>query len=220
MSGDCHNTVISPLWGASQVSANSLVQQAADGAATFRGMVQSKLDCMHVRVLFFGVLKDLLAADGETLLLPEGATVALLLEQFHLRAAHPVWGALAVAVNREYATGTVALRDGDEVALLPPVSGGSDAAAAHVALTRERIDTAALVAALSQPGDGAIVVFDGIVRDNTRGRKTLYLDYVHMRRWRWRRCAGWRSRPRSSMRWTASGWCIGWGGWRLARAAS
>jgi molybdopterin synthase catalytic subunit len=65
------------------------------------------------------------------------------------------------------------------VALLPPVSGGADVAAMApiVALTRERIDRDALVAALQQPGDGAVVVFDGIVRDNTRGRKTLYLDY-------------------------------------------
>ena len=46
-----------------------------------------------------------------------------------------------------------------------------------VALTRERIDRDALVAKLKQPADGAVVVFDGIVRDNTRGRKTLYLDY-------------------------------------------
>jgi len=135
---------------------------------------------MLVRVLFFGVLKDLLAAGEESLQLPEGATVAELLQRFHARAAHPVWSALAVAVNREYATGAVVLRNGDEVALLPPVSGGSQAdphIAPHIALTRERIDPQAMVAALTGGGDGAIVVFDGVVRDNTRGRRTLYLDY-------------------------------------------
>jgi molybdopterin synthase catalytic subunit len=141
-----------------------------------------------VRVLFFGVLKDLLSSSGEAVTLPEGATVAQLMEQLrdgvstHHRAGstgHPVWSALAVAVNREYAAASAVLHDGDEVALLPPVSGGADVAAAApiVALTRERIDRDALVAALQQPGDGAVVVFDGIVRDNTRGRKTLYLDY-------------------------------------------
>lgn len=139
-------------------------------------LTASKLDTMQVRILFFGVLKDLLAAGDESLQVPEGTTVAELLERFRSRAAHPVWSALAVAVNREYATGTVVLRHGDEVALLPPVSGGTDAAP-YIALTRERIDSQALVAALTQPGDGAIVIFDGIVRDNTRGRKTLYLDY-------------------------------------------
>jgi molybdopterin synthase catalytic subunit len=110
---------------------------------------------------------------------PEGTTVAQLLERLGAKAAHPVWSALAVAVNREYASGEAVLQEGDEVALLPPVSGGSDASPVSplVALTREPIDRDALIAALQQPADGAIVVFDGIVRDNTRGRKTLYLDY-------------------------------------------
>ena len=147
----------------------------------------SKLDSMQVRVLFFGVLKDLLAADGEMLTLPEGATVSQLVEQFRGRTTHPVWSVLAVAVNREYATGLVVLHDGDEVALLPPVSGGSGGESTHVAptyvsrthvaLTREPIDSEALAAMLRRPADGAIVVFDGVVRDNTRGRKTLFLDY-------------------------------------------
>jgi MoaE-MoaD fusion protein len=143
---------------------------------------------MQVRVLFFGVLKDLLSSSGEAVTLPEGATVAQLMEQLRDgvctdhragSAGHPVWAALAVAVNREYAAASAVLHEGDEVALLPPVSGGADVAAVApiVALTRERIDRDALVAALQQPGDGAVVVFDGIVRDNTRGRKTLYLDY-------------------------------------------
>jgi molybdopterin synthase catalytic subunit len=134
---------------------------------------------MQVRVLFFGVLKDLLASSGESVMLPEGATVAELTERLRSGATHPVWGVLAVAVNREYASRSAVLRDGDEVALLPPVSGGTDDndASPVVALTRERIDRDALVAKLKQPADGAIVVFDGIVRDNTRGRKTLYLDY-------------------------------------------
>ena len=136
---------------------------------------------MLVRVLFFGVLKDLLAAEGETLELPEGATVSALLDVLRARVAHPVWAALAVAVNREYATGGAVLHEADEVALLPPVSGGADPTAdevaLHVALTRAVIDRDALVSLLRQPADGAIVVFDGIVRDNTRGRRTLYLDY-------------------------------------------
>jgi molybdopterin synthase catalytic subunit len=143
---------------------------------------------MQVRVLFFGVLKDLLSSSGEAVTLPDGATVAQLMEQLRNgngidhraeSAGHPVWSALAVAVNREYAAASAVLHEGDEVALLPPVSGGADVAAVApiVALTREPIDRDALVAALQQPGDGAVVVFDGIVRDNTRGRKTLYLDY-------------------------------------------
>jgi molybdopterin synthase catalytic subunit/molybdopterin converting factor small subunit len=141
-----------------------------------------KLNSMQVRVLFFGVLKDLLSSSGEAVMLPEGATVAQLMERLRNGGSHPVWSALAVAVNREYAAASAVLHDGDEVALLPPVSGGADAADAApaiplVTLVRERIDRDALVASLRQPADGAIVIFDGIVRDNTRGRKTLYLDY-------------------------------------------
>jgi MoaE-MoaD fusion protein len=143
---------------------------------------------MQVRVLYFGVLKDLLLSGGDAVVLPEGTTVAELMEQLRNgngidhraeSAGHPVWSALAVAVNREYATASVVLHDGDEVALLPPVSGGNDPAGVPptVVLTREPIDRDALVASLQQPADGAVVVFDGIVRDNTRGRKTLYLDY-------------------------------------------
>lgn len=139
--------------------------------------VTSKLDSMQVRVLFFGVLKDLLSSSGEALTVPEGTTVTQLLERLRARAGHPVWSALAVAVNREYASGTAVLTEGDEVALLPPVSGGAEQVDPVVALTREPIDRDALVRRLQQPGDGAIVVFDGVVRDHTRGRRTLFLDY-------------------------------------------
>ena len=83
---------------------------------------------MQVRVLFFGVLKDLLSSSGEAVMLPEAATVAQLLERLRNGASHPVWSALAVAVNQEYAPASVVLHEGDEVALLPPVSGGVDGA--------------------------------------------------------------------------------------------
>jgi molybdopterin converting factor subunit 1 len=132
---------------------------------------------MQVRVLFFGVLKDLLSSSGEAVTLPEGTTVSQLLERLRARAGHPVWSALAVAVNREYASGAAVLSEGDEVALLPPVSGGTEQPDPVVALTRETINRDGLVRQLQQPGDGAIVVFDGVVRDNTRGRRTLFLDY-------------------------------------------
>ena len=131
---------------------------------------------MRVQVLLFGILKDVFSSDGKTLDLPPGSTVETLLG--HYRAIAPeernLWSALAVAVNREYAPLTRPLEDGDEIALLPPVSGGKDA---RIALVREPIDAEAIVAALKQGEDGAVVVFDGIVRNNTRGRRTLYLVY-------------------------------------------
>jgi MoaE-MoaD fusion protein len=136
---------------------------------------------MQVRVLYFGVLKEVLSSNGGDVTLPEGTTVAQLMDRLRKGASHPVWSALAVAVNREYAAASAVLHEGDEVALLPPVSGGAEderlPVVPVVKLVREAIDRDALVASLKQPGDGAVVVFDGIVRDNTRGRKTLYLDY-------------------------------------------
>ena len=77
---------------------------------------------------------------------------------------------------------TALLRQGDEVGLLPPVSGGSaegsgDQAGTEVRIVRERIDTEAVAGRLKRPEDGAAVIFEGVVRDNTRGRRTLYLDY-------------------------------------------
>jgi molybdopterin synthase catalytic subunit len=68
------------------------------------------------------------------------------------------------------------LHSGDEVALLPPVSGGSEDAPL-VRLVRQRIVPHEIVPALERPEDGAIVIFDGIVRNHSRGRRTLYLEY-------------------------------------------
>jgi molybdopterin synthase catalytic subunit/molybdopterin converting factor small subunit len=134
---------------------------------------------MQISILPFGVLKDWLG--DSTLELPEGATVARLLE--HLAANGPrvpsaTWGSIAVSVNAEYARLNHVLRDGDEVGLLPPVSGGMLAdSTLSIVLTREPIDATHLVASSKQGEDGAVVVFDGIVRNNSRGRQTLHLDY-------------------------------------------
>ncbi len=131
---------------------------------------------MRVRVLLFGVLKDVFPGDGQMLELPEGSTVDALLDRYRAKAPEQrkLWSALAVAVNREYASPAQPLSDGDEVALLPPVSGGGEPL---IALVREPIDAQSIVAALKQGEDGAVAVFDGIVRNNTRGRRTLYLVY-------------------------------------------
>ncbi len=81
---------------------------------------------MTVRLLYFGVLKELFATERDILQVSSGCSVAKLLDLARNRAVldSPVWGSLAVAVNREYAGLETILHDGDEVALLPPVSGG------------------------------------------------------------------------------------------------
>jgi molybdopterin synthase catalytic subunit/molybdopterin converting factor small subunit len=135
---------------------------------------------MRVRLLTFGILKDWLTS-GTTLELPEDSTVSHLLDRLGAEAARlprSTWSSIAVSVNSEYAQPAHILRDGDEVALLPPVSGGILAdASLVVALTREPIDADSLVRSAKEGEDGAVVVFDGIVRNNSRGRQTLHLDY-------------------------------------------
>ncbi len=133
---------------------------------------------MQVRVLFFGVLKDLLSSAGEAVTVPEGTTVAHLLEQLRNGGTHPVWSSLAVAVNREYAAHRrCCTREMRWLCCLRCQEARMNGWPRWSHLVREPIDRDALVASLKQPADGAVVVFDGIVRDNTRGRKTLYLDY-------------------------------------------
>jgi molybdopterin synthase catalytic subunit len=89
---------------------------------------------------------------------------------------------IVMARNQEFVARGEALADGDEVALLPPVSGGSvqeisDPSGHYFALTREPIDVAAFEKQLLQGLDGAVVTFQGVVRNNTRGRETLRLEY-------------------------------------------
>jgi molybdopterin converting factor subunit 1 len=81
---------------------------------------------MRVRVLYFGVLKDLMGCDRTEMVLRDGLSVAGLVEVHRGLAAALVWDSIAVAVNQEYARGEDVLKDGDEVGLLPPVSGGSE----------------------------------------------------------------------------------------------
>lgn len=141
---------------------------------------------MQIRVLFFGVLKDLTGFAAETLDLPQNSTLADLLT--HYESSKPRlkvhFAGIAMSINQEFARPTDALQANDEVALLPPVSGGlasplsqSSSRSEHCAIVREAIDNAKIANALKHPEDGATAIFEGIVRNNTRGRQTLYLDY-------------------------------------------
>jgi molybdopterin synthase catalytic subunit len=138
---------------------------------------------MNVRVLPFGVLKESLGSDPFALELPCGATVADLLVRLGVQAPAVETLGIAVSVNAEYADRKQVLREDDEVGLLPPVSGGAPSSSSQtgenvfIRLTRDPIEAEALVAAAKHGEDGAVIVFDGIVRNNSRGRKTLYLDY-------------------------------------------
>lgn len=142
---------------------------------------------MRVRVLFFGVLKDIVGMSADSIELPDGASVRDVLARYEsqiprMKESLP---SLALAVNQHYAGPDTRLRPDDEIALLPPVSGGAPDATGetptggrpYALIVREVIDTPGTLAGLKCGEDGAALVFEGVVRNQTRGRKTLYLDY-------------------------------------------
>jgi molybdopterin synthase catalytic subunit len=130
---------------------------------------------MNVVVKLFGAVREAVGAKVLTVGLPEGCPVADLRAQ--LAREHPVFDQfgdrLAVSVNYEIAALDAVLQDGDEVAFLPPVSGGSGACT----LSDLPLDVNATIARVSGPGRGGIVTFLGVVRDESRGRAIRHLEY-------------------------------------------
>jgi MoaE-MoaD fusion protein len=135
---------------------------------------------VRVRVLFFGMLRDLVGRSEDELALAPGASVGSVFA--HYAGSFPrlreLERSILLARNQKFAAASEAVEEGDEIALLPPVSGGTEPPDRNFfALTREPIDTRALTARLLRGEDGAVVAFEGVVRNNTKGRRTLYLDY-------------------------------------------
>jgi molybdopterin converting factor subunit 1 len=133
-------------------------------------------------MLFFGVLREMVGKSTDLIEVPEGASVrdAIARYESQIPRLKESLSSLALAVNQQYAGPDTKLSANDEVALLPPVSGGAIEATVHQRrawIVRETIDTPRTVAALKRGEDGATVVFEGVVRNQTRDRKTLYLDY-------------------------------------------
>ena len=140
---------------------------------------------MKVTVLFFGQLRDLMNRSEDVVEVPEGATVETLWERYasEYPKLHSMAASIAMARNQQFVTRAEPLLDGDEVAFMPPVSGGSDWVASRTApgqfyaITNDPLDSRPLVAMLQSDHDGAVITFEGVTRDNTKGRKTRFLDY-------------------------------------------
>jgi molybdopterin converting factor subunit 1 len=132
---------------------------------------------MKVSVLFFGVTHDVTGIEREQLDVAEGERVGVLRHRYEERfpKLRELAGSLLTAVNQEIAEPSLPLREGDEVAFMPPVSGG--ACEDFFRLTRDPIPTHDLARQLTAPEDGAVVVFEGVVRNHSRGGKTLFLEY-------------------------------------------
>ena len=119
---------------------------------------------MRLQVRLFAVLRERAGSDSLEIELHDGATVA-----DAVAALEPVAGGMPfrVAVNREYANDSDPLAPGDELAAIPPVSGGASDATKVVRarVTAEPLDLAALTGAVGDPGAGAIVTFQGVTRE-------------------------------------------------------
>ncbi len=142
-------------------------------------------ETISIRVLLFGHCRTLVGRDELALDVPAPATAGGTLEAAFAfcPALEALRGKLIVAVNENYALPDDPVHTGDEVAIFPPVSGGQGTSAAQsdpeivVDITHDRLDAGALAARLLRGRCGAVVTFDGVVRDNTKGRKTKFLDY-------------------------------------------
>ena len=142
-------------------------------------------------MLYLGMLKDLAGREREVVQVSDGARLSDLYAQLRQRVPklQEFRNAIALSINYEYSDGATLLQDNDEVALIPPVSGGKveeDSTAEtplpliseHCRLVGDQIKRTVILAAIKRPEDGAVAIFDGIVRNNSRGRSTLYLDYT------------------------------------------
>jgi molybdopterin synthase catalytic subunit len=139
---------------------------------------------MRVRVLFFGQLKDIVGFAEDAAELAEGGRVEDLFTRYGNRFPDLARfrNSVVASINQDFADWRSPLKAGDEVAFLPPVSGGSDAAVVErkrefVELVRAPIRVSEIVQTLKMPEDGAVTVFEGIVRNHSRGKQTLYLEY-------------------------------------------
>src|SRR5579863_3786916 len=133
------------------------------------------------------MLKDIAGRAEDQIELPQPGSLGSVFDHYagrfpRLRELAP---SIVLACNQEFADRATMVHDGDEVAFLPPVSGGSsryshqieDEAGHFFGLTREPIDGSLLARRLLRGEDGAFVNFEGVVRNNTKGRPTSYLDY-------------------------------------------
>jgi MoaE-MoaD fusion protein len=147
---------------------------------------------VRIRVLFFGVLRDIVGLREDSLEIPEGGRLGTVFEHYAARfpRIREMSASLVLALNQSFSEPGALLSEGDEVAFLPPVSGGSaafpeqafsqqieDPAGHFFAITRDPIDSASLAHRMQRDEDGAVVTFEGITRNNTKGRATRYLEY-------------------------------------------
>lgn len=132
---------------------------------------------MRIQFLYFAVVRERLGREQEALELPAGATVgsalAALAERYPMIAG--LLPRVQAAVNRTFADPTTILRDGDELAIIPPVAGG--AVARRVAILPSPLVLGDVIAAVEGPERGGIVTFTGVVRRQGQRTDVVRLEY-------------------------------------------
>jgi molybdopterin synthase catalytic subunit len=133
------------------------------------------------------MLRDIVGLREDSVEVPEGGRLSSVFDHYAVRfpQLRELSASIVLAHNQRFADPATALTEGDEVAFLPPVSGGSgcftheiaDPAGHFFGLTRDPIDPRALCARVLRGEDGGIVTFEGVARNNTKGRATRYLEY-------------------------------------------
>jgi len=153
---------------------------------------------VRIHVLFFGVIRDIVGLREDLLEVPAGGRLETVFEHYASRfpRLRDMSASIVLALNQQFSSPAAAVAEGDEVAFLPPVSGGSDGVTAppsntlrftheiadrqtgnFFALTRHPIPADAVARRILRGEDGALVSFEGVTRNNTKGRRTLYLEY-------------------------------------------
>jgi molybdopterin synthase catalytic subunit len=134
---------------------------------------------IEVKLLFFAGQRDIVGQSEAHMRLEPGTTLGTLWEQ--LTADHPqlkkYHGHVLYAVNQEFSPPATVLNDGDEVAFVPPVSGGTTDRPELFAVTTMPLVAQPLEDLVQTPTDGALVTFAGVVRNTFDGRATAYLTY-------------------------------------------
>ena len=143
----------------------------------------AKMNNVRVRVLFFGQLKEIVGASTDEVEIDEGARVSDLFARYGSRFPQlaDLKNSIAPSVNQEFALWQAHLSPGDEVAFMPPVSGGSRGATKIETeiceLLRRPLIPDEWLGSLASPADGAVVVFEGMARNHSHGRRVLRLEY-------------------------------------------
>jgi molybdopterin synthase catalytic subunit len=138
--------------------------------------VTTVVEQVQVTLRFFAIMRERIGESERAVSFPSGSRVADVVRyvEEEFEAIAPLFRASMLMRNHEYVDREELLADGDEIAFIPPVSGGERD---HYRVTADVLDSQAIAALVEDDGAGAIVTFVGVVRDNARGRGVLWLDY-------------------------------------------